>query len=159
VALLRSRKRTSHRDPLVRAYLAPSPMVKVAAALRASRSVHGAIDVSDGLSSDLIHMGEASGVGCDVAADALPIPPAVRAFCRRGKRDAVQWALDGGEDYALVLSVAPRGAADVCRRIRSTGTTASIVGRFTARKGTYRLIDTEGGARPFAPGGWDHFAR
>ncbi len=159
VAVLLGRARPARRDPLVRAYLAPVPLLEVAAALRGSRSIRGAIDVSDGLSSDLIHMGEASGLGCDVEAAALPVPPAVRAFCRRRKRDAVQWALDGGEDYALVLSVSPRRAADVCRRIRSTGAKASIVGRFTARAGTYRLIDADGRARAFKPGGWDHFAR
>jgi len=153
VGLLRGRKA---RGPLVRAYKQPTPRLDVARALSRSRSVRGAIDVSDGFSSDVIHVCEASRVGCDVDEATFPIPPPVRAFCRERGLDPVRWALHAGEDYALILSVAPQRAAEVCRRIRRAGCPAVVVGRFTARRGAYRLFDASGEARPFKAGGWDH---
>jgi thiamine-monophosphate kinase len=157
--LLGESPRAARRTRLGYAYAKPAPRLDVARALRGVRSVHGAIDVSDGLSSDLVHVCRASGLGCDVRGDVLPIPHAVAEFCRRWKLDPIRWAMDAGEDYALVVSVAPRRAADVCRMIERAGVRASVVGRFTRRPGVYRLIGTDGRAQPFRPGGWDHFRR
>ena len=154
-ALLLARK--SAPRALVRAYRRPVPRLDVAAALRGVAAVHGAIDVSDGLSSDLIHMCDAAGLGCEVNGTALPIPRPVAAFCRARGIDPPTWAMDAGEDYALVLGVAPQRAAEVCRRIERAGVRASVIGRFTRRRGDYRLVDAAGRAQRFRPGGWDHF--
>jgi thiamine-monophosphate kinase len=153
IALLREKKA---RGPLVRAYKKPTPRLDVVRALSKSRSIRGAIDVSDGLSSDVIHICDASRLGCDVDATALPVPRAVHQFCRERGVDPVAWALHAGEDYALILSVAPQRAAEVCRRIRRAGCRAAVVGAFTSRRGAYRLLDARGRARMFEAGGWDH---
>ncbi|HEU4365246.1 MAG TPA: thiamine-phosphate kinase [Candidatus Krumholzibacteria bacterium] len=155
--LLSSKPRPARSAALVRAFARPVPRLDIAAALRGVVAVHGAIDVSDGLSSDLIHMCEAAGLGCEVKGTALPIPRSVAAFCRARGIDATIWAMDAGEDYALVLGVAPQRAAEVCRRIERAGVRASVIGRFTRRRGDYRLIDAAGRAQRFRPGGWDHF--
>ncbi|MDH4038027.1 MAG: thiamine-phosphate kinase [Candidatus Krumholzibacteria bacterium] len=157
--LLKSRARASGGEPLIRAWKRPVPRLDVGAALRGVRSIHGAIDVSDGFSSDLIHMCIAGGTGCDVTGPAIPVSRAVAAFCRRRGLDPVRWAMDAGEDYALVLSVAPQRAREVCRRIERAGVRASLVGRFTRARGVHRVIDGEGRARRFRPGGWDHMRR
>ena len=147
------------RGPLVRAYKRPAPRLDVARALSRSRSVRGAIDVSDGFSSDVIHLCEASRVGCDVNAAELPIPAAVRSFCRQRDIDPVEFALHAGEDYALILSVSPQRAAEVCRRIRRTGCPAVVAGRFTGRRGVYRLIDAGGRSLRFEAQGWEHLTK
>ena len=153
VALLREGKKTG---PLVRACRRPVPRLDVVRALGAGHGVHGAIDVSDGLSSDVIHACEAGGVGCDIDSPALPIPGRVRAFCRARDLDPVAWALHAGEDYALILSMAGRDAEDACRTIQRAGAPASIVGRFTKHRGAYRVVDANGRARRFRARGWDH---
>lgn len=158
-ALLAANPHASRNDVLVRACVRPVPRLDVAAALRGVTAVHGAIDVSDGLSSDLIHMCRGGGVGCEVQAPSLPIPPAVAERCRALRVDPARWAMDAGEDYALVLAVAPKRTAAVCRRIDRAGVRATIVGRFTSRRGDYRLFDEAGRSRRFRPGGWDHFKR
>ncbi len=155
VAVLRKGNRNS---PLVRAYRRATPRLDVVRALAGSTSIHGAIDVSDGLSSDLIHMCEASRLGCELDASALPIPRAVRAFCAARRKDPVEWALHAGEDYALVLSVAPQRAAAVCRTIRKSGAPAAIIGCFTASRGVYGIIEN-GRVRKFEARGWDHLKR
>lgn len=143
---------------LARAYKRPTPRIDVARALAGNASIHGAIDISDGLSSDLIHMCKAGGLGCEVDASALPVPRAVRDFCAAGRRNPVEWGLHAGEDYALLLSVAPQRAAAVCRMIRKSGVPASIIGCFTASRGTYGIIEN-GRVRKFKARGWDHLKK
>lgn len=158
-SLLEKKRKPAGSAPLIRACTRPVPRLDVSGALRNERAVHAAIDVSDGLSSDLIHMCNAGRVGCDVMAAALPVPRAVGSFCRRRGIDPLRWAMDAGEDYALVLSVAPQRATTVLRRIEDAGARASIIGRFTRARGVHRLIDAGGRVRRFRAGGWDHFGR
>ncbi len=148
--------RTGHKGgALVRAYTHPVPRLDVSRALSGAR-LRGAIDVSDGFSSDLIHMCEAGGVGCEVQAQALPIGRGVRAFCRARGKDPADWALHAGEDYALVLAVARKNTADVCRVLRRARIRSAIVGKFTRDRGVYRIIESGSRVRQFRPGGWDH---
>jgi thiamine-monophosphate kinase len=141
---------------LVRAFTRPEPLLDVAAALGDERGVRGAIDVSDGLSTDLIHICEASGTGCEVDAGAVEVSRTLAAFCKERGVDPLDWILRGGEDYALLLSVSPRRASAVCRRIAArTGRPAGIIGVFTKRKGHYTIF-REGKRQRFRASGWDH---
>jgi thiamine-monophosphate kinase len=128
----------------------------VASVLAGNPGVRGAIDVSDGLSTDLIHLCEASNVGCELHADELPVSRALASFCRERDADAADLILRGGEDYALILAVAPRRLDGVIRRVCArTGVTPAIVGRFTRREAGRWLV--RGGRRSrLKSRGWDH---
>ena len=143
---------------VIRAYKHPVPRIDVARALRSHAAVHGAIDISDGLSSDLIHICEASGVGCEIDAAALPIPRAVREFCATQRLDPIRFALHAGEDYALLLSVAPQRAREVCGILTDAGVPATVIGIFTDSAGVYGIFD-KGRVHSFRAEGWDHFTR
>ena len=143
---------------LIKAYRRPIPRIDIARALASNRNIHGAIDISDGLSSDLIHLCEANNLGCEIDAGALPIPRGVRAFCSARRKNPIEWALHAGEDYALLLSVAPQRAVAICRMIRNSGAPASIIGCFTASRGIYGILDDRG-VRAFDSRGWDHLKR
>ena len=144
---------------LVRAYKKPVPRLDVAALLQSERAVHGAIDVSDGLSTDVIHICEASGAGCEIDAAALPISNALRAHCKKHRVDPLTTALHGGDDYALVLAVDARKAHALADRIeRALGTPARVVGRFTERRAKY-FLTRDGKRKAFASQGWDHLSR
>ena len=159
VELLRSGKKSG---ALVSAYTRPVPRLDVSRALSGAyprASIRGAIDVSDGLSSDLIHLCESGKVGCDVHAHALPIGRGVRAFCLARGEDPANWVLHAGEDYALVLAVARRHAPEVCRVLRRTRVRSAIIGKFTRERGVYRIIETGSRVRLFRPGGWDHLKK
>jgi thiamine-monophosphate kinase len=166
-----ARRSALTQDPLVRAYKHPVPRLDVAHLLahgKATRggtdrtfatAIHGAIDVSDGFSTDLIHICEAAKAGCEVDPRALPVSAALRAHCKRTLKNPFAMALHGGDDYALILAVEPKRATSVVVRIEEAlGIPARIVGRFTNRKGRYYLVQN-GSRTPFSPGGWDHFSR
>jgi len=141
---------------LTRAYKRPMPRLDVVDELRGRTGVRGAIDVSDGLSTDVIHMCEASGVGCEIDAGSLPGSRLLAAYCADRAIDPLEWVMRGGEDYALILSVARRHAEKIRARIESmTKSPVCIIGKFTAQKGRYVLV-RDNRPRRFVASGWDH---
>ena len=64
------------------------------------------IDVSDGLASDMMQICKASGVGCEVYEEKIPIDYATTMVCGEfGKMLPVSNALNGGEDYELLFTI------------------------------------------------------
>ena len=63
------------------------------------------IDISDGLSSELIHICQQSKVGCNLFEDKIPLDPQVIATCEEFNLDSTTVALSGGEDYELLFTI------------------------------------------------------
>ncbi|MGB1971130.1 MAG: thiamine-phosphate kinase [Flavobacteriaceae bacterium] len=63
------------------------------------------IDISDGLSSELLHLSQASKVGCQLYEDKIPIDPEVLGICKELSINNTTAALNGGEDYELLFTV------------------------------------------------------
>ncbi|MDY7394837.1 thiamine-phosphate kinase [Aureibaculum sp. 2210JD6-5] len=63
------------------------------------------IDISDGLSSEIIHICTQSEVGCNLFEDKIPLDPQVISTCEEFKLDSTTVALSGGEDYELLFTV------------------------------------------------------
>ena len=129
--------------------LFPAPRLAQGRRLRSLASA--AIDLSDGLSTDLTHLCQASGVRAEMDAALLPIHPIARAGV-----DPLALALHGGEDYELLFT-APQ-AITVPRSI--AGVPVSRIGSlYSRRKGdpTIALIGLDGRRPPLAAQGWEHF--
>jgi thiamine-monophosphate kinase len=120
----------------------PTPLVEEG--LVASRFAHAAIDVSDGLLQDVQHLLDASGVGAELQSSALPMSAALRRL-----PNALELALSGGEDYALVLAVPP-SKRRALERVWPRRVPLSCVGRFTTRRG----LRLDG--RSVSPRGFQH---
>lgn len=95
-----------HRKALIRRHLRPAARLKEAQALGAHLKRWALIDLSDDLAFSLERLAEVSGRGYRVELDALPLSAALRRFCEISGRDALEWALFGGEDYELLLACA-----------------------------------------------------
>lgn len=63
------------------------------------------IDISDGLSSEIMHLCKQSNVGCDVYENKIPLDPQVIATCEEFNIDSTTIALNGGEDYELLMTI------------------------------------------------------
>ena len=63
------------------------------------------IDISDGLSSEIIHICRQSNVGCNLYEDKIPLDPQVISTCEEFKLDSTTIALSGGEDYELLFTI------------------------------------------------------
>ena len=137
---------------LERAFHPPEPRI-AEGQLLLEQGVKTAIDISDGLVSDLSHILKASRVSAQIVIDRVPIHPAVKA--NFGDK-AVELALSGGEDYELLFTA----SAEVTRQvITKASCPVTVIGNIIADKiGKITLIDREG--KPFRPTktGWEHFA-
>lgn len=91
---------------LIRRHRRPTPRIHVGQLLVDRNLGHAAIDLSDGLSSDVGHVCEESQVGAAIRGEALPLSSQLRTFAKRHNLDPLELALQGGEDYEL-LFIAP----------------------------------------------------
>jgi thiamine-monophosphate kinase len=142
---------------LVAAHRRPTARVAEGHWLAAQPAVHAMIDCSDGLATDLGHVCAESRVGARVAIERLPISAATRRAAAAFGRDPLAWALSGGEDYELLVTVEAAAAADVARGLEAaTGTPLTVVGEITAEPGGPVFVDA-GGAAVSARAGYEHF--
>ncbi len=109
------------------------------------------IDVSDGLSSDLLHICKQSQTGCVLYEDKIPVHEEARAFAYKLQLDPTACALSGGEDYELLFTVAQSDFEKI-----QSNPAISIIGYITeASKG--KTIITRGGSKhELVAQGWNH---
>ncbi len=155
MALIAAGNDATATGPMLRAaHLRPNPRVALGKLLAAA-GVTAAMDLSDGLLGDLPKILTASGVAARLDLDQIPVIPAVRALFPDRWRE---FALRGGEDYELLMTVPPDRFGEFEMMARDIGATLTVVGRIEAGPpgemvlwDGERQIDAE-------PGAWDHFA-
>lgn len=132
-------------ESLLAAHLYPQPRIPQATWLRQKGMATAALDLSDGLSTDLSHLCEESGVAAEVEAAALPVHPAA----------TLAQALHGGEDYELLFTAAP--SSRLPRVI--AGVPVTRIGRIVRpRAGKPRIsLITAQGMEVLEAQGWEHF--
>ncbi|EBM6932320.1 thiamine-phosphate kinase [Salmonella enterica] len=137
----------------IKRHLRPTPRILHGQALRDIASA--AIDISDGLISDLGHIVKASGCGAKVDVDALPKSAAMMRHVDAGQ--ALRWTLSGGEDYELCFTVPElnRGALDVA--IGQLGVPFTCIGQMSADVEGLSFV-RDGMPVTFDWKGYDHFA-
>ena len=140
--------------PLVARHADPPARIREGMMLR--HLARACIDVSDGLLQDLGHLLEASGVGAVVEAAALPLAAAGSPEFSHERR--LRAALAGGEDYELLAAVPPGEDDGIAGIEEATGTTLTVIGRLTERRGTLEVLDASGKPMDLPERlGWDHF--
>ena len=134
------------------AFLHPYPRI-AEGQLLIEQGVKTAIDISDGLISDLDHICKASQVGARIEVARVPIQPAVKA--NFGDR-ALELALSGGEDYELLFT----GNEETIDKVRMAASCPiTVIGEIIADKlGKITLVDSQGNPFNLFKTGWEHFA-
>jgi thiamine-monophosphate kinase len=157
--LRRKRPRSSHYrtiEQLLLRQLRPEPRVPWGATLLRERLPTAMIDISDGLSSDLMHLCRSSRVGAIIDARRIPVDPAVVNLCGRRALDPLLLALDGGEDFELLFTISPRDLRWLPRTVG--GVPATYIGDVTNDVGRIRV--SEGShVWTLKPAGFMHFGR
>lgn len=134
-------------------HLYPRPRVGVGQRLLARKLATAAIDLSDGLSSDLLHLCEESGLQAEIDAEAIPVHVMAALAERAGwTNSAMALALHGGEDYELLFTASPK------TRMPKVVDGVSIHAIGKMMPGRPRITIRDGRrAEPLLPGGWQHF--
>jgi thiamine-monophosphate kinase len=108
------------------------------------------IDISDGLSSEILHLCKASGLGCDLYADKIPIDPQTIERAGEFNLDPTVCALSGGEDYELLFTIRQEDYETL-----RPSTDISIIGHMKDKASGANLIDRNGSSFPLRAQGWD----
>ena len=133
------------------AHLQPHPRVTEGQIL-VQHGVRAAIDLSDGLLSDLTHICKASRVGAKLWIDKLPIHALLKAAF---KKESLRLALSGGEDYELLFTARSEVIVKLTEIMSSPVTVIGDIVRDDP--GQVTLLDEQGKAVKWDEKGWDHF--
>jgi thiamine-monophosphate kinase len=149
--LLKSTQKCNKNEGNPHPHLYPEPRLAVGQALLRRHLATAALDLSDGLSTDLTHLCEASGLRAEIYAAQIPVHPLASQTA-----DPLALALHGGEDYELLFT-----APSTARVPRSlAGIPLTEIGRLIppgrGARGRITLIDLHGRRSLLKPGGWEH---
>ena len=109
------------------------------------------IDISDGLSSEIIHLSKNSGNGCIIYEEKLPISQETVDTCKEFKLEASTIALSGGEDYELLFTIDSKDLKKIEQNKELT-----VIGYITKESNT-NLITRDGKTTPITSMGWKSF--
>ncbi len=155
--MLKSGARSHGRrtPPAVHAHLYPEPRCMLGRFLSQRRLASALIDISDGLSTDLGHLCEASQVGARIWADRIPKQGLLNGP-RLDREAQLNLALHGGEDYQLLFTVSPRKSWKIPRRFQ--GVHLHRIGQILGSRKVL-LVDGRGKQVVLRPRGYDHFRK
>jgi thiamine-monophosphate kinase len=128
----------------------PEPRIELGRILREKKIASAMIDTSDGLSTDLAHICEESGVGAELRAGLIP-----RARVGKPSREVdLEFALHGGEDYELLFTAPPT------KRVpsRIAGVAITQIGCITRSRCIF-VFNPGGVGYELEPHGWEHFRK
>jgi thiamine-monophosphate kinase len=155
--VLRGHARDRQMRALVQPHLYPKIRIALGSWLAQHQIATSAMDISDGLSTDLARLCAASQVGAKIYANKIPlvkIPPSAASKLTKRKSDPLLRALHGGEDYELLFTIARRQA----KKLRGAPGASALtpVGEITRHRQLV-LVTPDGRDMPLKPQGWDPF--
>ncbi len=109
------------------------------------------IDISDGLSSEILHLCKQSELGCVIYEDKLPIAEEMKSAAYKFKIDPTACALSGGEDYELLFTISQNDYEKI-----TFNEHISIIGYMTDKQDGANIITKGGGKHPITAQGWNH---
>jgi thiamine-monophosphate kinase len=143
-------------DYLIARHRLPTPRVEVGRAIGASRLATAMIDLSDGLASDVGHLGRASCVGAIVHSELVPLSTELSRLAEATGRDALEWALRGGEDYELLLTAPATSVPVLVDLVGRIGVRLTEIGEVTM--GRSFVLVKNGHSEVLGGVGWHHFS-
>ncbi len=152
------RHETQHHPEVLKAHLTPEPRIREAKILLASGAT-SMIDISDGLAREVHHLAHQSKVGMQIALDLVPISKATRAAALWIQSDPIPWALYGGEDYELLVTLPPKNVEKAKKALNKIKGSLTVIGQVSKPSEGIRLKNLEGKWSRLEARGWNHFVR
>lgn len=142
---------------LINKQLQPWPQLGTGSFLQQVGAISSMIDISDGVSSDLMHICTSSGVGARLDAEKIPIDPNLHHLLP-SQDEQLHAALNGGEDFELLLTI-PRDQVSKLAANMIDGNDHglfTVIGEITKNRGVIELI-RDGRPEILEPRGFQHF--
>jgi thiamine-monophosphate kinase len=112
------------------------------------------IDISDGLSSEVIHLCKQSNVGVDLYENKIPLDPQVISTCEEFNIDSTTIALSGGEDYELLFTISQEDYPKIKGNPNLT-----VIGFITEKNAGMHLVTRSEEKIPLIARGWNSFKK
>ena len=112
------------------------------------------IDISDGLSSEILHICKNSKVGCNLFEEKIPLDPTVISACEEFKMDSTLVALSGGEDYELLFTIDQNDFDKIKGNPNMT-----VIGHMTEENEGAHLVSRGNTKIPLTAQGWNSFGK
>jgi thiamine-monophosphate kinase len=136
-------------------YERPAARLQCGVTVGRRQAANAAMDLSDGLADAVRQIAAASETGAIVHADRIPVHPGAAAFAAQHRRDAIELALSGGEDYELLFAVSRRQKRNFFGALRQCGSPAvTCIGTLEKSPGIWLKDRDERGA---LTSGYRHF--
>lgn len=110
------------------------------------------IDISDGLSSEILHLCKHSEVGCRLYEEKIPLDPQFIAVCEEFNVDSTTLALSGGEDYELLFTIKQEGFEKI-----KANPNLTVIGHMTDKSDGVNLVTRGDEVIPLKAQGWKAF--
>lgn len=110
------------------------------------------IDISDGLSSELLHICKQSGCGVKIYESKLPVDEQTETVANELHMDPTLIAMNGGEDYELLFTI-PADQVEIAGNMQEI----SIIGQITNEPGVYTLMGRVAGSTRISAQGWEAY--
>jgi thiamine-monophosphate kinase len=142
----------------LRAQLRPTPPISFGKLIGESGLAHAAIDVSDGLTQDLAHLCEESGVAAMIDYDSIPIAVEV-GLVEQEPTAAFNFAVSGGEDFELLLTADGAAGSESRQMAESSAASLTHIGEIVVRESAQDLVflRLQKDIKPLPPRGFEHF--
>ena len=112
------------------------------------------IDISDGLSSEIMHLCKHSEVGCDVYENKMPLDPQVIMTCEEFNIDSTTIALNGGEDYELLMTISQEDFPKI-----KANPNLTVIGYITDKRTGMHLVTRADEKIPLKAQGWNSLSQ
>jgi len=110
------------------------------------------IDISDGLSSEILHICKNSNVGCNIYEDKIPVSEELKAACEEFKLHSTTVAMGGGEDYELLFTIDQKDFDKI-----KSSPDFTVIGHITKDSESINLITKAEQSVPITSQGWKSF--
>jgi thiamine-monophosphate kinase len=137
-------------------HLRPEARVKEAQKIISTNQINSMIDISDGLSTDLLHISEDSRVGVQLEAKSIPISEETIKVTSMLDLNPIETALKSGEEYELLFTTPEENLKKI--QTMDIGIPITHIGKVTENSQKNIIIYSDGTSRPLKPTGYNHLA-
>ncbi len=142
---------------IVQRHLQPTARIALGQLLACKPHASAAMDLSDGLSSDLNHLCRHSQVGALIYSERLPTSQHMNKYANRIGAEPLHWGLHGGEDYELLFTIPPKWRDELEEIANKRRMQITQIGIIEPKRFGIRIEQSNGKQDTLVPCGYDHF--
>ena len=143
---------------LVQRHLHPIPRISLGKLLASQPYASAAMDLSDGLSGDLNHLCQQSGVGALIYTADIPMSQQMQRYARRIRVNPLEWSLHGGEDYELLFTIPAKWQHQLEKAANKRRMPISKIGIIQPNRFGIRIEDDDQNQKVLSPRSYEHFS-